>query len=322
MVKAYCLLSGGLDSILAAKLLSNQGIEVVGVHFVSPFFDKSESVKKTADELSIQLKILNISQEHLDLVQNPHFGFGKNFNPCIDCHSFMFHKAAQLIDLSKKEFLASGEVLGQRPMSQNKNSLLMVAKHSKLKERILRPLSAKLLPQTMMETEGWVDREKLLDIGGRGRKRQFALAEEWGIKSFPKPGGGCLLTDPTFSKRLKALDEDNMLGNLKLVDTLKYGRLLKIADAKYLIVSRNQEESEYLASVDCDLKSSDSSVAGPVICGYGEFSEQDYEYAAKVFNFYCKEKGDSEASLKINGKKLNVSKLLAQEKEAIKEALI
>ena len=192
MTKALGLFSGGLDSILAALVLRRQGIEVAGVTFVTPFFG-AEKALKSAAPLAIPLIVRDIGAVHLEMLKNPRYGYGRNLNPCIDCHALMFRLAAAMMADGGFDFLFSGEVLGQRPMSQNLNSLKAVAKASGAGDRILRPLSARLLPVTAMEKEGRVDRNQLLDIQGRSRRRQEELANEWGVKVYPAPGGGCLL---------------------------------------------------------------------------------------------------------------------------------
>jgi len=198
MSKALGLLSGGLDSTLAAMVLKRQGVEVSGIVFVTPFFG-AERARKAARQIDIPLLVENIGEEHLAMLKNPRYGYGKNLNPCIDCHAMMFALAGRRVLAGEFDFLFSGEVLGQRPMSQNFNALQAVAKHSGCPQLILRPLSARLLPVTGMEEQGLVDRERLLDIQGRSRRRQEDLAREWGLGEYPASGGGCLLTEKSFT---------------------------------------------------------------------------------------------------------------------------
>src|SRR3989338_780967 len=200
-VKALCLLSGGLDSQLAVCVLKNQGIEVTGISFTSPFFG-SKNAEKAAAAMNIELIVKDITSEHLPLVKNPPHGYGKCMNPCIDCHALMVKKAGEIALAQKFDIIATGEVIGERPMSQNLNSLGVVANDSGFKGVLLRPLSAKLLPPTKPEIDGLVSREKLLALSGRSRRPQMKLANEFGLKSYVQPAGGCLLTDPEFSKKL------------------------------------------------------------------------------------------------------------------------
>jgi len=242
--KALVLLSGGLDSILAAELLKRQGIEVTALSFKSHFFN-DKAAKKAADKLNIPLRTIDFSEEHLNLVKNPPHGYGKTMNPCIDCHALMLKKAKEIMEKEKFDFVATGEVLGERPMSQNVNALKLVEKESSLKGYLLRPLSAKLLDPTIPEEKGLVKREKLLDISGRSRKRQMELAKEWGIKEYPTPAGGCLLTDPGFSKRLRELFNEcpDCQGND--VELLKFGRHFWEKGIK-IVVGRNEKENEQI----------------------------------------------------------------------------
>ncbi len=241
-IRVLLLFSGGLDSILATKVLMEQGIEVKGITFKSYFFD-AEQAKKAAKKIKLALKIVDFSKEHLKMVKNPKYGYGKAINPCIDCHILMLKKAKAVMKKEKFSFVATGEVLGERPMSQNKGALGLIEKESGLKGYLLRPLSAKLLKPTIPEKLGWVDREKLLDISGRSRKKQIALAKKYKIKKYPTPAGGCLLCDLEFSKRLRELlkiyprCEGNDIGLLKL------GRHFCFAKTK-IIIGRNEEENE------------------------------------------------------------------------------
>ena len=223
-MKAISLFSGGLDSQLAVCLVKRQGIEVEGVNFKAPFFGGDRKMAMAADDLGISLKTIDISEEYMDVLRNPKYGYGKNMNPCIDCHGFMIRKAGEYMQENGASFILTGEVLGQRPMSQNKSSLAAVDKISGFRGLILRPLSAKLLPPTIAEQEGWVDREKLLDISGRSRVRQMELAAELGITEYPSPAGGCLLTMENFSRRLRHLFQLRPEAKPHETEILKHGR--------------------------------------------------------------------------------------------------
>jgi tRNA-specific 2-thiouridylase len=208
MTRALAMMSGGLDSGLAAKLIKDQGIEVIGICFKSYFFGEENAVKM-AKQIGIRLEVIDFSEKHLIMVKNPKHGRGKNMNPCIDCHAMMMNYCGKILEEYNADFIITGEVLNQRPMSQNKQALNTVKKESGFSNKILRPLCALNLEPTEMELSGLVDREKLLDISGRSRKVQMELAEKWGIKDYPSPAGGCKLTEPNYSVRLKKALEIN-----------------------------------------------------------------------------------------------------------------
>src|SRR3989338_1465816 len=272
MTKALILLSGGLDSMLADRLLMEQGVEVTGLSFKSYFFGTAKA-KKVAERLGVKLIEMDFSEEHLAMVKNPQYGYGKNMNPCVDCHALMLGKAREIIEnpplnlpFTKGEnvngeydFVATGEVLGERPMSQNQEALRLVEKIAGLKGRLIRPLSARLLDASDLEKTGRVDRSRLLDLNGRGRKRQLAMVKKYGIKEYSSPGGGCILTDPVFSEKLMKLMEywPECSGND--IELLKHGRIywltLKTSkDAKgrqggsraLVVVGRDQQDNENL----------------------------------------------------------------------------
>jgi tRNA-specific 2-thiouridylase len=245
LAKAIGLLSGGLDSILATRIMQEQWIQVLALSFRTPFFDPARA-QRAAVQLGVPLRILDISEEHLQLVRHPRYGYGKNVNPCIDCHILMLEKAGHLLDKEESDFLFTGEVLGQRPMSQNKQALQKVARESGYEGLILRPLSAKLLPATIPEREGKVDRERLLDIQGRSRKRQLELAIRYGITDFPDPAGGCLLTDPAFSRRLRDLLAYQSHIQIRDIELLCVGRHFRLDQSTKVVIGRRKEENERL----------------------------------------------------------------------------
>lgn len=244
-VRALGLCSGGLDSTLAGLVLRNQQIEVEWITFETPFFS-ADKARRASEQTGIPLAVENISDEYIEMLRNPNCGYGQHMNPCLDCHALMFRVAARHMKRRKFDFLFSGEVVGQRPMSQTKPSLRYVEKNSNSDGYILRPLSAKLLPETTPEKEGLVNREQLLDISGRGRKRQIQLAKDFGITDYPAPAGGCLLTDKGFSNRLRDLfkhQETNTENELRL---LRYGRHFRLNDQSKLIVGRTQIDNDNL----------------------------------------------------------------------------
>lgn len=241
-IKALVLFSGGLDSILVVKLLKNQKIKVIALTFKSYFFNE-KIARKSAEKLNTSLKIVDFSEEHLEIVKKPKYGYGKSLNPCLDCHILMFKKAKEIMKKEKFDLVASGEVLNERPMSQNSWALKLVEEESSLKGYLLRPLSAKLLKPTLPERKGWLKREKLLDISGRSRKRQLNLAKKWRIKWYPSPAGGCLLTDPEFGRRLKELFQKFPQCQGNDIELLKLGRHFWEGKIK-IIVGRNKAENK------------------------------------------------------------------------------
>ncbi|MCS6132006.1 DUF814 domain-containing protein [Clostridium botulinum] len=243
MVKALAMISGGLDSILAAKLIKEQGIEVIGICFKSYFFNE-ENAKRMTEQIGIKLEVIDFSEEHFDLVRNPKHGWGKNMNPCIDCHSMMMNYSGKLLEKFNADFIITGEVLNQRPMSQNRQALNIVKKESGYSDKILRPLCAQNLDPTQMEIDGLVDREKLLKISGRSRAIQMELAENWGIKDYPSPAGGCKLTEPNYSIRLRELVNRKSDVTQREIDLLKYGRHFITPNNVKIIVSRTADEGE------------------------------------------------------------------------------
>ncbi|UCD13743.1 MAG: hypothetical protein JSW60_09345, partial [Thermoplasmatales archaeon] len=249
-IKAIGLLSGGLDSTLAVKLMINQGVDVRVLNFGTPFCTctrkgcKNEATR-VAKLFGVPFKIISGGRGYIDMIKNPKYGYGRNMNPCIDCRIFMFKKAKQFMEKSGACFIFTGEVLGQRPMSQHKKALKIIERESDLENLVVRPLSAKLLEPTIPEKKGWIDREKLLTIQGRRRLPQMELADKLGIMDYPCPAGGCRLTDPGFAKRLReSLDygEDT----IKDIQLLKYGRHFRLDSGAKVVVGRNEEENKIL----------------------------------------------------------------------------
>lgn len=287
-VKCLALLSGGLDSILAVKILQKQGIEVTGLCFVSYFFN-SKLAEKAAKQLKIDLKIVDISDEHLKMVKKPCYGYGKNINPCIDCHLMMLRKAKEI---ARFDFVATGEVLGERPMSQNRRALELLEKESGLEGYLLRPLSAQLLKPTIPENKGLIDRDKLLNISGRNRKKQIDLAKKWKLKDYPTPSGGCLLTDPGFSERLRELFSHWPDCAGSDVELLKFGRHFWVENV-LIVVGRNEGENEEIKKLS---KKDDVSIEpdfpGPTILIRSKLkiSKKSLEKAEELMKKYSKKK--------------------------------
>jgi tRNA U34 2-thiouridine synthase MnmA/TrmU len=294
MSKALGLLSGGLDSMLAAMALKRQGVDVTGIVYVTPFFG-AERAKIAARQIGIPLIVKDISDIHLEMLKNPRYGYGRNLNPCIDCHAMMFRIAGEMVKQGDFDFLFSGEVLGQRPMSQNANALKAVAKHAGCGDLILRPLSAKLLPITPVEEQGLVDREQLLDIQGRSRRPQEALAREWGLKDYPSSGGGCLLTEKSFTNRLRDLLTHQPDCTPRDVELLKAGRQYRLSPKAKLTLGRNlqtNEKIQELATSGHTLMRA-TNFSGPTGLVSGQAEEQDIPVAAAIVAAYGK--GQKEA---------------------------
>lgn len=242
-LKALLIFSGGLDSILAAKVLEAQGIDVTAVNFTTYFFGSKKAVQAALDN-NIKLRVENISDEHLKIVRNPRWGYGGAMNPCIDCHLLMIQQAAKIMKKEGYDFVATGEVLGQRPMSQNKQAMEIISKNSGMKNSLLRPLSAKLLEPTTLEKEGKIKRAELLDLKGRSRKRQLELVKKFGIKNPPQAAGGCKLTEKEYGIKLKELFEKTKKikpSDLKLLD---FGRHFWVTSGVKIIVGRNEEDNK------------------------------------------------------------------------------
>jgi hypothetical protein len=221
--KALVLISGGLDSITALNLIRSQGIECVGISFYSPFFSNILS-KEIKSKFNFEYHEIEVGDDYIDMLKNPPHGYGSSMNPCIDCKIYMMKKAKELMEEHNASFIVSGEVLGQRPMSQHKEALLEIERKSGLKGLLLRPLSALYLEPTIPEIEGIVDRKKLLAIEGRGRKVQLELINSFENRDFSPVGGGCILTDKLFKKKFDDLTAHNDATNLTSLYILKFGR--------------------------------------------------------------------------------------------------
>ncbi|PID28712.1 MAG: tRNA (5-methylaminomethyl-2-thiouridylate)-methyltransferase [Candidatus Cloacimonadota bacterium] len=286
--KAVALFSGGLDSILAVKYMQSLGYEVIPVFFDTPFFDSRKTLKY-AEINGINLKIIDIATDHLEMLKSPRYGYGKHLNPCIDCHGLMFKKAGETLKIFGADFLISGEVLGQRPMSQRKNAMNSVSKLSGVKDLIVRPLSQKLLKDTLPVTLGWVNKNEMLDIQGRSRHRQLELAEKFNVKVFPSAGGGCLLTDNNFSRRMRDLLEHDFSEKSE-ISLLKYGRHFRLNKDTKLLVGRTKSDNEGLSELAGErivLKA--KNVTGPlgIISSESDISKETAELAGAIFLSYC-----------------------------------
>lgn len=290
-VKAVALVSGGLDSTLATKLIQEQGIEIIALNFKTPFclcdrHGASGCVnysRRVAEALGIELRTMNITDEFFKILAHPKHGYGSQMNPCIDCRILKFSQAKEFMPSIGASFIITGEVLGQRPMSQHRKALKIIDKESGLEGLVLRPLSAKLLEETIPERNSWVSRERLLNFNGRSRKPQMDLAREFNIKDYPCPAGGCLLTDPAFAKRIKDLIKYGSL-DLNSVELLKVGRHLRLNENARLIVGRNEKENARLENLaqEKDLLFWPVDIAGPIALGRGNFSEALIRFCCSV----------------------------------------
>ena len=299
--KAVALISGGLDSMLAARIMLEQGIHVEGLNFFTGFCveghthairnkdrkkQKRNNALWTAEQIGIKLHIIDVIEPYKQVVLNPKHGYGANLNPCLDCKGFMVGRAKDWMEANDFDFIITGEVLGQRPKSQRRFTFPIVARESGAFDRLLRPLSAKLLPPTLPERAGWVDREKLLDYSGRGRRRQIELAAKFGITEYSQPAGGCcFLTDESYSRKLQDFWDHRNNRNYELDDImlLKVGRHLRPTDDWKLIIARDSGETNYLSGYRSQFAHiSITSHSGPLTLIDGDIPDEDIELAARL----------------------------------------
>lgn len=304
-MKAIALFSGGLDSTLAAKLIIDQGIEVIACNINTGFGstkDRLAHMKNMCQQIGAEFRSVDIRDEYIrEVLFTPKYGYGKNFNPCIDCHAKMFEVAKRLMEEWGASFLISGEVLGQRPMSQNSDSLQKVLNLSNCEGLLLRPMCAKSLVPTIPEIEGWVDREKLENISGRNRERQMELADQFGLKDYEAPGGGCLLTDENFSNKIRDFIAHDTF-SVEDIPTIKYGRQLRLPDKAKLIIGRNAEDNEILKGVNNPkYLHVTTELVGPHAMISRNASDQDKLLAAKLILAYCKPGFEGEQTLNFEG---------------------
>ncbi len=324
-IKALSLLSGGLDSILATELIRRQGIEVITFNIKTPFGipkkNGSSEATQAAHQLKTPLKIITVKQDYLRMLRKPKHGYGRNLNPCIDCKIFILKKAKKYAKEIGADFIFTGEVLGERPMSQHFPALERIAEESGLKGKLLRPLSAKLLPETMAEKKGLVDRNKLLGIQGRSRKPQFALAREYEITTYPSPAGGCLLTCEEYSKKLRDLFENKKRLSMEDVALLRIGRHFRLGKNK-IIVGRNETENKYLTAnkTGNDIFLELADVPGPVTILQGPKTKAATETAAKLTAYYSDAKSEK-VLVKFGRESLNKTITVALPEKAYVEKL-
>jgi hypothetical protein len=306
--KALALLSGGLDSTLAVKVMLDQGIKVEALNFTSPFCTctgknagcKSEAVR-VAQEFDIPIKVMNKGVEYLEVVRNPRHGRGKGMNPCIDCRIFLLRKAKEYMAESGADFVITGEVLGQRPMSQRRDTLRVIERESGLEGLLLRPLSARHFEPTIPEREGWVDRGRLLAIQGRSRKEQMQLAEELDVKNYPCPAGGCLLTELSFVSKVRDVFEHSDRLNLRDFRLLRVGRHFRVGPGTKVIVGRNEADNQVLEGIvqpgDAAIRWLDG--GSPMGVVTGKVDDALLETAAKILLRYTKAEAGGECAVKV-----------------------
>jgi tRNA-specific 2-thiouridylase len=316
--KAVALISGGLDSLLAARLMLDQGVHVEGINFYTGFCveghthairnkDKDRPKRNNAlwaaEQLGIKLHIVDVIDEYKDIVINPQHGYGANLNPCLDCKGFMVRKAHEWMQEQNFDFIITGEVIGQRPKSQRRETMPIVARESGAGDRLLRPLCARLLPPTLPEREGWVDREQLLDFNGRSRKPQMALAEGFGFRDYAQPAGGCcFLTDSNYSNKLADLWQARGERRYELDDImlLKVGRHLRPADHFKLIIARDDGENRFLEGYRKRFPHLyATSHKGPLVLVDGSPQEEDLELAARLLARFSQGRDAEQVSVSI-----------------------
>ena len=306
--KALALLSGGLDSTLAVKVMLEQGIAVEALNFTSPFCTctgknagcKSEAVR-VAEEFGIPIKVLHKGAEYLEIIRNPRHGYGKGMNPCIDCRIYLLRKAKEYMASCGADFVITGEVLGQRPMSQRRDTLRVIERESGLEGLLLRPLSAKHFSPTIPEQEGWVDREKLLAIQGRSRKEQMQLADDLDVRNYPCPAGGCLLTEVSFVSKVRDVFDHSDQVNLRDCRLLKIGRHFRIGPLTKVLIGRNEADNQLLEGAlqegEVALRWNEGGSPLGVVTGVVE--EDLVQTAARILLRYTKAEPSSDCMIKL-----------------------
>jgi tRNA U34 2-thiouridine synthase MnmA/TrmU len=303
MAKAVALFSKGLDSTLAILTILKQGIEVKAIKFLTNFnCDVSDrylcpkDLFSVAERFGFEVKLCYLSDKFIDIVKNPKFGYGKNMNPCIDCKILMLKEAKAVMNMIGADFIITGEVLGQRPMSQRRDSFYLIDREAGVIDYVLRPLSARLLKITSPEAKGIINREMLYGFSGRSRKPQMAIAEELGLTDYPAPAGGCLLTEPNYAYRLKDLLTYNPAPRIRDFNLLKMGRHFRFSPLCKIIVGRNKDENETIGSLsgDSDYLLKVDGYGSPITLVIGEITDEALKVAASICARYSDAKNLSE----------------------------
>lgn len=309
-MKAIVLVSGGLDSILAVRAIKEQEIDPVAVHFHMPFVKPTEQQvrdklhKNVVEQVGCRLRFEVVHDEYMQMFKSPKYGYGKNLNPCIDCKILFLTLARRIMDQEGASFVATGEVVGQRPMSQQKSTLRQIEKNCGLDGLLVRPLSALCMPETIPQKEGWLKPHKLFAMNGRTRTAQIKLAEKWGICEYPAPAGGCLLTDPCFSRRLRDLMDHGDL-NMRNIEFLKAGRHVRIADDLILTVGKDEPDNDRIESmIDVsDYVFTADELPGPMAVARGSMDEERKKLCASIVVRYTKAADRINVSMAHNGGK-------------------
>ncbi|MFO8062411.1 MAG: hypothetical protein R6U31_05745 [bacterium] len=288
MSKCILLFSGGLDSLIAYHVLKGASVNsIVPVYMETPFFPPARAIE-AAEKNNVPLEIYDVYDAYRDILTDPRYGYGKNLNPCIDCHGFMINTGLEIMNITGADFVATGEVIGQRPMSQNRSAFNAMNKLIKRPEKILRPLSAKLMEPTQMETSGLVDRGKLLDIQGRGRKRQMSLADRFGIADYQNPGGGCLLTYRGSAEKFRLLIKHGLLTRRNAL-AVKNCRVIEL-EQSIALLGRDREENTLIIDRYPDSKVwMVDHLKGPAGVLLGSPSEGDRKRFTQLIIQYSKE---------------------------------
>jgi tRNA-specific 2-thiouridylase len=302
-ISALVLMSGGLDSMLAACVLKAQGILVTGLSFESPFFSATKA-RVAAEQIGVPLIVEEFTDDLIAIVEHPKHGFGSCINPCIDCHSTMIRRAGLIMIRDGFHFVATGEVLNQRPMSQTGKNLKVVAEDSGLKDRLLRPLSARLLAETEPERLGWVDRTRLLALNGRGRKPQYKLAAEYGITQYPTSAGGCKLTELDYADKLWDLRRNGQLRDIRAVTLLRHGRHFRLSARVKAIIGRDVADNGILEQAFRPgdvLLNMEPLIPGPTGLVTGPASEAEILMAARLCARYSDVRNENQVTILLSG---------------------
>ncbi|MDO4569314.1 MAG: hypothetical protein Q4D38_02900 [Planctomycetia bacterium] len=305
--KAIALLSGGFDSMLAVRIMQEQGFEVEGLNVVTPFCDTSQTAMESADELGISCRCVHVGEDYLELLRHPRYGFGKACNPCLDCHLYMIQMARRRLEETKAQVVVSGEVLGQRPMSQQRHHLEMLDYHSGLAGRLVRPICAKLLPPTVAELEGVVDRERLYGLSGRGRAPLHQLGRDLGIRTERRAMAGCCLTEKTFAPRVRdLLRHENEATQMWEYEILRWGRHIRLDETSRCVLGRRESDCDalqervkkYCATRSDVIYWEPETYTGPCVMLIGRIDDQTISTAKNLQVAYSKNALEGNISLR------------------------
>ncbi|NLX57229.1 MAG: tRNA 4-thiouridine(8) synthase ThiI [Planctomycetaceae bacterium] len=304
-MRCVALLSGGLDSHLAVRLMQQQGLEVVALHCRSPFAVGPDRAEQAATCLGVPLTIVSLGDDYLDIVRQPRFGYGRGANPCVDCRVHMFSLARSCLQQHEAQFVVSGEVVGQRAGSQKRRDLDTIAHHSGLHERLLRPLSARLLPVTLPERAGWVDREKLYGFYGRGRRGLIQLARALGIDEIPTPSTGCVLTEPPFARKVFDLLQHQTRAGRWDFELLKFGRHFRLNNQCKVVLGRREAENHQLEHLHAVPEAGESTLlapdgfVGPTALVVGPLTDQAYAFACELMHQFARKPIDPAGRVRV-----------------------